>query len=96
MHFFLQKERVNQTRMRFKIGTKSDWKSQKPGSSSQNLLPISKYETTPTPDHDLSLASKTITLVKVACTLRTPTPYLKVVCFYNTQSDSIMLYTPSH
>ncbi len=46
------------------------------------------------PDLDLSLAIKNITLVKIACDLRSPTPHLKAVCFYNTPSDSIVLYTP--
>ncbi len=47
--FFLQKEGVNRIVLRYKIGTQSDRKSQKRGSSPRNLLTMPKYGSTPPP-----------------------------------------------
>ncbi len=45
--FFLQKEGVNRIVLRYKIGTQSDRKSQKWGSSPRNLPTMPKYGSTP-------------------------------------------------
>ncbi len=53
-HFFLQKKGVNRIVLRYKIGTQSDWKSPKQGSSPRNLPTMPKYGCTPPPPGNTS------------------------------------------
>ncbi len=67
--FFLQKEGVNRIVLRYKIGTQSDWKSPKRGSSPRNLPTMPKYGSTHPRPCELALLLEDWLLLEIATLL---------------------------